>query len=70
MSLTPATSSGPSLAFGAFARARDPNVCCYLTYTPCPGGRAYAETAPTIAREDYYLVISAFAPYKRVDLAV
>ncbi|HJZ89924.1 MAG TPA: glycosyltransferase [Gemmataceae bacterium] len=29
-------------------------------YTPDPGTR----------REDYYLVISAFAPYKRVDLAV
>jgi glycosyltransferase involved in cell wall biosynthesis len=25
---------------------------------------------PLIAREDYYLVISAFAPYKRVDLGV
>jgi glycosyltransferase involved in cell wall biosynthesis len=25
---------------------------------------------PAIAREEYYLVISAFAPYKRVDLAV
>src|SRR3954447_11748049 len=25
---------------------------------------------PAIAREDFYLVISAFAPYKRVDLAV
>ncbi|HKA08367.1 MAG TPA: glycosyltransferase [Gemmataceae bacterium] len=25
---------------------------------------------PAVAREDYYLVISAFAPYKRVDLAV
>jgi glycosyltransferase involved in cell wall biosynthesis len=25
---------------------------------------------PTVRREDFYLVISAFAPYKRVDLAV
>jgi glycosyltransferase involved in cell wall biosynthesis len=25
---------------------------------------------PTVQREDFYLVISAFAPYKRVDLAV
>jgi len=25
---------------------------------------------PSIGREDYYLVISAFAPYKRVDLAI
>lgn len=31
----------------------------------CPG-----KTVPPLAQRDYYLIVSAFAPYKKVDLAV
>lgn len=35
-----------------------------------PADTHYYTPDPTVLREDFYLVISAFAPYKRVDLAI
>lgn len=35
-----------------------------------PADTVYYTPDPTVRREDYYLIISAFAPYKRVDLAI
>jgi glycosyltransferase involved in cell wall biosynthesis len=35
-----------------------------------PVDTAFYHPGPSVRREDYYLVLSAFAPYKRVDLAV
>ena len=35
-----------------------------------PADTEYYHPDPSVRREDYYLILSAFAPYKRVDLAI